>query len=465
VNAVGQGHVDAYYEASFALGQALAPMLAEGCADVACAEPTLANLALHAFRRPPEPAEVAFLRDDVFASAATPEDGFRNAVTVLTSSPDFLYRLEQGEGEPDDRGARRLTPYELASRLSFHFWQAPPDQTLLDAAASGAILTEDGYRAQVDRLFEDPRTREAMHTFFEAWLELEAIPDMNRNTRRADFQAFAGDDLPDRDLRQGLINDVLGFIDYLTWEQGAALSDLFTSRAALPPTDAVARLYGLDAASEVPMDLNGTERAGLLTRPALLAYNQAVTRPIMRGTLVRVRLLCDDLSLPDNMDDIQIPEGSPAQTTRDKVVELTETPGSTCDACHQLINPFGFALEAYDALGRHRTEESFYSEDGERLASLPVDTSAQTMMDGELVAFDDAVQMSAALAESTQVQACFARHYFRYSFGRREDLSRDGCTLESIRARLAGGAPLAEVLRQIALEPSFRQLTEAEESP
>lgn len=460
VQAVGQAHVDAYYETSVALGQVMGAELARGCDDPICVEETVENLARSAFRRPPLAAELSFLVDEVYASNPNAPAGFAAVVAVLTSSPDFLYRLEQGQATPQPDGSRRLTAHELASRLSYHFWQSPPDEALMAAADSGELLTEAGYQSQVDRLFRDPRTRAAMHAFFEAWLELEHVPDMDANVDRADFRAFAGEDLPDGSLSRDLVRDTLAFIDHVTWTEDGDLSRLFTDRSAIPPTEAVARLYGVEGAAGEHVELDPTERAGVLTRPAILAYNQAVTRPIMRGALIRVRLLCEDLSLPDNMDEIQIPEGSAGQTTRDKVVELTEVPGSTCENCHALLNPFGFALESYDALGRYRSEERFFDEEGSLTDTLPVNTQSQTLLDGQVSHFGDAVMMSEAMAESRQMQSCFARHYFRFSFGRREDVVRDGCVLESLRSRIAQGRPLAEVLRQVALEPAFQRLHE-----
>lgn len=460
VQAVGQSHVDGWHAIALRLGEAVSPDLAARCDDPDCIETEIRQLAETAFRRPPLPVETAFLADEVFGAAPDTEAGWSSVVSVLAESPDFLYRLEQGRDGTTAPGGRLLTGYELASRLAFHFWQAPPDAELLQAAASGELSTDSGYQAQVDRLFDDPRTRQAMHGFFEAWLELEAVPDMDANLDRDDFVAYAGDDLPGPNLTRELVADALAFVDHVTWDEGGSLSDLFTDPTAVPPSTAVARLYGLDAAPKEPVELEPTERAGILTRPALLAYNQAATRPIMRGARVRVRLLCEDLELPDNMDDIQIPEGTATQTTRDKVVELTEVPGSTCENCHRLLNPFGFALESFDALGRFRSTERFFDSDGQLVSEIPVHTASQTLLDGSVADFTDAVGMSRALSESRQMQACFARHYFRYAFGRKEDVVRDACVLESLRSRIAEGKPLAEVLKQVALEPEFRRVYE-----
>ena len=453
VQAVGQAHVDAYREVAVAIAEVGADSAADRCAGDC--DGVLEDLAEIAFRRPISSEELSFLGGAT--GTGNQSDDMDRALRLLAQSPDFLYHLEDGAQSADE-----LDAYELANRLAFHFWNAPPDAELLASAASGALMTEDAYREQVDRIFEDPRTQQSMHAFFEAWLELEELPDMAANVERSDFRAFAGENLPSPRLREDLIEDTLAFIDHVVWTENGSFSDLFTRSVAVPPSSEVADLYGVDAVGEA-VELDPRERAGLLSRPALLAYNQAVTRPIIRGALVRVRLSCAELVLPDQMDDIQIPEANPAETTRAKVEDLTEAPGTTCAGCHQLLNPFGFALERYDALGRHREQELVFDADGMLSASHPLDLETETPVDGVPVRFSGPIEMSAALAQSQDIERCFARHLFRHSFGRTEEVLRDGCTLEAIRDGVHRGAPLAEVFRSIAFTPEFRSLEEVYE--
>jgi len=453
VQAVGQAHVDAYRDVAVTIAEVGAETAASRC-EGDC-RGVLEDLAEVAYRRPIDSDELDFLATAF--GAGDPAIDMARALRLLAQSPDFLYHLEDGGEAPEE-----LDAYELANRLAFHFWDSPPDEELLASAASGDLMTDDGYRSQVDRIFEDPRTREAMHSFFEAWLELEELPDMAANVDRPDFRAFAGEDLPGPRLREELIEDALSFIDHVVWTENGSFSDLFTRAVAVPPSSDVASLYGVDTVGE-PVELDPTERAGLLSRPALLAYNQAVTRPIIRGALVRVRLSCAELELPDQMDDIQIPEANPAETTRAKVEDLTEVPGTTCQGCHQLLNPFGFALESYDALGRHRDQEHVFDGDGTLNASHPLDLDTETPIDGDPSRFSGPVEMSNVLAHSQDVERCFARHLFRHSFGREDQPSRDGCTLESIRDGVHRGAPLTEVFRSVAFTPEFRSLREVYE--
>jgi hypothetical protein len=450
VQAVGQAHVDAYQAAAVAVAEVGADQAANRCSGDC--RSLVGDIAEVAFRRPPLGAELDFLMGVMTNGDLTTDMG--RVLQVLAQSPDFLYRLEEAGDVAD-----QVDPYALANRLAFHFWNSPPDQELLEAAASGALMTDAGYQAQVDRLFASPRTRDAFHAFFEAWLELEEVPDMDANVDRADFAAYAGDDLPGPNLTHELVEDTIAFIDHVVWQENGSLADLFTRSVAVPPSREVAQLYGVDTVGE-PVELDPSQRAGLLSRPAILAYNQAVTRPIMRGALVRVRLACADLQLPDMMADIQIPEPNVGETTREKVEALTENPATECAGCHALLNPFGFALESYDALGRYRTEEQAFDENGSLAASHPVDAASSTLVDGAVAVFDGPVQMGQVLSRSQDIERCFTQHYFRHTFGRAEDIARDGCTLESMRNAIHQGTPLADVFKSVAFTPEFKRLSE-----
>jgi hypothetical protein len=120
------------------------------------------------------------------------------------------------------------------------------------------------------------------------------------------------------------------------------------------------------------------------------------------------------------------------------------------------MNPIGFSLGAFDGLGRVRTVETVFGEDGSVLAEIPVDTVATAQIGEEPVTLDDAVELSEEIVASGKPQACFARHYFRYAFARSEDLDVDGCVVESMREELERGRPLRDVLRDLALSETFR---------
>jgi hypothetical protein len=463
--AVGQAHVDAWYGVARAVAELATASAARrraffgDCAESAepaCVEAFVRRFGEAALRRPLEPAKVRFYVDDVFGANGGVM-GWRDVVTALLSSPSFLYAFELGAESAGGDAVRALGPYELAARLALHFWRAGPDAELLEAARSGRILDPAGYREEVRRVFRDPRTRATLDAFVVDWLDLHAVPDPASSIDRADLLALAGDDVPQPGLRSAAIREVLDLVRHYTWTEPAGLDALFTTTKGFPRSPGLARLYDLDRAwqpGQPPLEL-GADRAGVLTRVALLLNDQATTRPIIKGVRVRNRLLCDELELPENMDEIELDAPSGDRSTRQRVEDLTEREGSVCVGCHQQINPPGFALEAFDPLGRSRSVERVFDAEGTLRGTHPVDTRSDVRLDGRPVPVASASDLGRRLAESDEVRACFAQQYVRFTFGRREVFPNDGCLLESIRSALERGATLAEVFEQIALHPAF----------
>jgi hypothetical protein len=145
-------------------------------------------------------------------------------------------------------------------------------------------------------------------------------------------------------------------------------------------------------------------------------------------------------------------------TTREVVEELTEQPGSQCAGCHAgSINPLGFATEGFDALGRARSEQRLFSAQGEPAGSRPIDTaSVPRVMAGDERRSAGPGDLMALMLESGKLEACLARQYFRFTYGRFEDVRRDGCELERLRETLLAGGSVAQLLKQAALSPQFR---------
>lgn len=473
---VSQGHVDGVHHLARSVADALAASpdrlreVVGPCAgndrlddDDACLEAWIRDFGERVFRRPLSEAEVALYTDTIDPSATSAADRVRVATTAMLMAPPFYYQLELGgEPVPGTPDTFELTPHELASRLALTFWRSVPDAELLEAARSGALDDPDGYRAEVERLLADPRAERAVDRFFEDWLTLHRVPALDGAVDRPDFRAYAGDDLPDARLRQAVVDELLSFTRHVFASDGT-VEDLFLSRASFVESPDVADLYGgvpLWSEGEPPVQLPAAERAGLLTRIAVLANDQATTRPILRGARILTRVLCDEVELPENMEEIELPRNDGARSTREKVAALTEREGSVCVNCHQAINPLGFAFEGYDALGRVRTDERVFAPDGSLLATFPVDTEAEALVTsrGPAVTVADGVELSAAVAESPKVRACFARQLTRHLLGRRESLQLDGCTLEPVRAALEGGGSIREAMVALATSPAFLQV-------
>jgi hypothetical protein len=179
----------------------------------------------------------------------------------------------------------------------------------------------------------------------------------------------------------------------------------------------------------------------------------------MKGVFLRRNLLCDQIPPPPAGVNAMPPELRPGMTTRQVVEELTEQPDTQCRGCHaNLINPLGFAFEGFDALGRFRTEQTLFDRQGNLLESLAVDTrSVPRITPSDQRESAGPADLVRLMLESGKLEACLARNYFRFTFGRWEDPVRDGCVLERLRGKLVQSGRLAEMLRETALAPEFRQ--------
>jgi len=428
--------------------------------DATCLESFVRRFGLRALRRPVPAEEVAAF---TAVAGSTPVDpaAVADVVALMLTSPYFLYHVEHGA--PVAGEDSRLDAYELASRLSFHFWQTGPDEALLAAAASGALHTEEGYTQQVRRVFEDPRTAATLDGFFNEWWRLHELDRLDSRLGDPLFDAFVGADRPTPELHTRMAREVLDMTRYVT-ARGDPVAALLTSRKSFARTEDLARVYGMPVWSGQgePPDFTDARRVGLLTRAALLASGSANTRPVMKGFRARNALLCDTVPPPPDNAAANNPINlSPTSTTREVVEAITQRPGTACAGCHTtLLNPMGFATENFDALGRARTHQVLFSPQGERLGERSVDTtSVPQISPGDTRPSQGAEDVTRLIVESGRFESCLARQYFRFSFGRMEDPATDGCALSALESAAQSGASLADVLRLSALRPEFRRRT------
>ncbi len=474
--AVQQQHVDAMYDVAAAVGAALTAtparlgVLAGSCAtdgdssnDDDCLDEMITRVGARALRRPLEAADVSFYRQPAGAAPFDAAD-YADVVALLLNAPQMLYFVEHGS--VDNGGVANgsddiveLTAYELASRLSYHFWQGPPDDGLIAAAQNGELLTEAGYRAQVDRIFNSARTRAAVREFFGQWLENTLLEELDSRVGKPVFDALRGDFTPGPDLREHMQQELADAALYYTFDNPSSYRDFFTSKRSFAKTDDLASIYGVApwTGGEPPL-MTDPARTGLLTRAALLATGSANTRPIMKGVYLRTALLCDEIPPPPATVMAVPPKLSDELSTREVVEELTGQ--GACAGCHAtLINPLGFATENFDALGRSRSEQPLFDPTtGAQVGVAPVDTATVPKIEqDDTSASSGAADVTALMLASDKPHACFARRYFRFTFGRFEDSQRDGCALKVVKDTLDKDAPLAEVLRAVALAPAFKQ--------
>ena len=455
-NRISIEHVQGYFNVGVAVGDAVAndpellTAVAGDCASEdeltqACVEQFLETFVRLAYRRPLTEEEADDYQD-LNDGVRTPAQAIRAMIVVALSSPRFVNHLEIDgtaiEGESD---LLQLTAYEIASRLSYTFWQTMPDAELLGAAADGSLATEAGFAAQLERVFEHSRTRDTLWQFWQEWLRLEKFTGFE--TARPGFQAMAdGEPVGEagHDYYGDMVQELRDLTTIFTFERTASVADLLATDISVTPSEDLARLYGVapySGSGEYPR-LPGATRAGLLQRGALLASNLEQTNPFHRGAIVRRQLLCDPLPQPDPN---ALPPGSldpppldEAQTTRERFQAKVEGNG-LCAGCHSQFSDIGYVLEAFDALGRHRTVERVFDEQtGDLLAELPIDATATVYITPD----DDTpvagpAELNQRLIESGKVEACLASHFFAFASRRTlEASSRDECAAEDLTGAL-----------------------------
>lgn len=414
--------------------------------EATCGRAVIAKLALAAFRRPLVSAEREALES--FFDTTLASDGFDTAVKlvvqVVLQSPQFLYRVEPGD--PTMVEPSRLTPltsYELATRLSFFLWSSAPDRALLDAAERGELETTEGYRAQVERMLDDPRARRTVRHFNSQALQTERLATLTK-----DVSAYPTYDASLRASWQGSIDR---FIEDAYFGEGGGLRTFLTD----PSVWVDARLaQQLGVPTPPPGEWRKIARdpeiyAGILTQPALLAVLAQTNQssPIKRGVFVRERVLCQILPPPPPNVPIVPPDPRPGATTRERFKEHTAEP--FCAGCHVRIDPVGFSLEAFDGLGMHRRLD----------AGKTIDTSGELAWLREKHkegAIDGAVELAHKLATLDEVSDCMARSWFRYAIGR-EVQAADTCSLVNVEAEFtASGGDFRALLAAIAQTDAFR---------
>ncbi len=472
--AVQQDHIDGAYltglqvAAELTVSDARLAEVVGACAtdsdtgnDDACLNEFILRFGERALRREVTDEDVSFYRGPAGTAPLDAAD-YADVIGLLLSAPHMLYFVEHGQALEAQKVD--LDGFEIASRISYHFWQSLPDEELFAAARSGDILTEDGYATQVERVFNDAKTREALSSFFGQWLENSTLEELDSRVGTPVFDSFVGGFAPGPELRERMLQEVVDAAMFYAYDDSGTYAELLSSNKSFAKTDDLAAIYGVApwSGQGEPPDM-GPERAGLITRAAFLATGSANTRPVMKGVFLRKALLCDEIPPPPPGADNNPPQLSDTLSTREVVEELTGS--GVCAGCHAtLINALGFATENFDSLGRLRAEQPLFDDmSGDQMGTAVIDTTTvPSVDDGDQTVSTGAPDLMNLIVQSEKPGACFARQYFRFTFGRMESIDKDACVLADVKKALDDGESLATVLRTVALSSAFRQRTFAE---
>lgn len=343
-----------------------------------------------AFRRPLTEEQKQLFVETQLQQAESLEEGVKRVVILTVHAPQFLYP-ELNDGVVD--------AYDVASRLSFGMWDSIPDQSLLQAAAKGELLQVKEIRTHAERMLRDDRTRFKIHGFFHEFLPFHEAQELSK-----DSEVFPGFD---RQIVADLKTSLELFIDDIVWSQTSDYRELLLS-SDLYLNQRLAEYYDheLSTGEEFQrVSLNPEQRAGVVTHPFLLstlAY-QEVSSPIHRGVFLTRKILNRSLKPPPMAIEFKDSKFDPTLTMREKVTELTKS--KACMNCHSTINPLGFSLENYDAVGRFRTIEK----------EKPIDTSSEFIgRDGEVYKWSGPRDVAEFTIRDEIAQRGFIEHLFHH---------------------------------------------------
>ncbi len=320
-------------------------------AEAACARQILTGLARRAYRRPVTDADVetllAFYRAG--RQEGTFDRGIQEALARLLVSPQFLFRVERDPGNVQAGGVYRISDLELASRLSFFLWSSIPDDELIEAAASGALREPGALGAQVSRMLADPRASALARSFGGQWLFI-------RNLGAVDPDASAYPEFDDN-LREAFQRETELFLDHQI-RGDRPLAELLTADHTFL-NERLARFYGIRnvyGAHFRRVPLQDPRRAGLLGHASILTVTSYATRtsPVVRGKY----LLDNILGAPPPPPPPNVPAleetgaAGHGASIREQMEQHRRSPA--CAACHQRMDPLGFALENFDGIGQWR---------------------------------------------------------------------------------------------------------------
>jgi hypothetical protein len=427
------------YAAAAALVAALAVPERErlmGCAepDDACLAAFVESFAPKAFRAPVSADEQAALVLTHQMAAGQADAKFQALIEAILASPRFYTRSEMGAPDGPERFAP-LTAWELASKLSYLFWQDMPDDELLAAAAGGELTRTAVLAEQARRMLDDPRAWQGMAAFYREWLHLDGLDTQEKDTTL--YPEWSPE------LAADMKAETLRFLNEVWFGEEPSVQTLMAADFSFV-SPALAALYGLEQPDEGLQRVTlPSERRGLLTHASLLSLgaHQRVTLPVRRGLLVRDQLLCTKVPPPPPSAVPEIDLEDPLMPGQERMAESEMEP---CAGCHALTNPIGYAFEHFDAVGRYR----------ETLGGRAIDATG-TLVDYEdkpQSTFDGAVELAALLAEDSRVFGCIANEWL----ARASRKSLPTCSAQDATAAVCESGNLRDLMVKLVTTEVFR---------
>lgn len=415
--------------------------------DDACAKQFLSKVGRLLFRRPLTENE---LSAEVKAAneASTKVKNFYSGLGLslagLLESPQFLFRQETVEPDPDHAGSYRLDAYSKATRLSFLLWNAAPDPELLAAAEHGDLNSESGLKKQVDRMLASPRLEGGVRAFFTDMLGFDGFDTLAKDTTLyPKFTTRVLADAQEQTLRT--------IVDQLVTQRGD-YRDLFTTHKTFL-TPLLASIYRVPAvfpegdpnawiAYEYPKD---APQAGILTHASFVALHSQPGRSsaTIRGKALRTTLLCQKVPNPPGnvkFDIVQNTNDPNFKTARQRV--KAHATQASCAGCHKIMDPVGLAFENFDTIGGFRTVEN----------GVQIDASGE--LDG--VKFPDVTGLGKAVHDNAAATTCVVNRVYEFAAGHSPSKGEMAWIASDLqKAFSTSGYKFPDLLRAVATSQEF----------
>lgn len=408
-------------------------------ADAQCASQFITQYGERLFRRPLTQAEIDARVETANAGAKQTDDfyhGLKLALVSLLVAPEYLFRVENAEVDPNKPGEYRLDAYTKASRLSFMFWNSAPDAELLQAAKSGAIHTEEGLQQQIKRLGSSPRFVDGARAFFVDMLQLDGFDNMVKDPEI--YPKF--NQLVANSAKEQMLKTTIG----LLVEKQRDYRELFASNETYI-NRSLASVYKVPYASAeewMPYTFaDDSERAGILTQVGFLSLfaHPGTSSPTRRGIKIHEIFMCEPTPDPPADVDFSKVQAMLSGTVRERLLDHMENTG--CTACHRRSDPPGLALEYFDGIGQLRKYENGHL----------IDVSAD--FNGKQ--FEGARGLANYLKDDPRISSCLVRNVYAYGTGRATDFFDEDYLADQANAFADNGYKFPALMQQIANTPEF----------
>ena len=420
----------------------------DSAVDDDCAGHFLTEAGRFLFRRPLSDSEIQAYVGMAHSATETIGDfdaGLRAALVGMLVAPDFLFRVERAEPDPDRLEKLRLDAYSRASRLSFFLWDTTPDAELMAAAQSGALDSPEGLNQQVERLLSSPRVEDGLRAFFSDMLGFDGFATLSVDSSLfPKFTKNVEDEAREQTLRT--------IADHLLRRSGD-YRDLFVTRDTFL-TPSLAALYGVplprvqELGGAVPWVRyrfpDDDPHVGLLTQVSFLALHShpGSTSPTLRGKALRENLLCQRVPPPPGDVDFSLVQdtGNPAfKTVRQRLAVHRENP--TCAACHRLTDPVGLTLEVFDVSGVYRTTEN----------GAPIDTTGTFRG----TPYASVTELAPILRDDPTATSCLVNRAFSYGTARLPTDEEFSWLVDTRSSLIEASVGWRDLMRRIAQYPDF----------